>query len=53
MEFFLNIFTEFAEFSDKNICHSVKVLEPATSCIGDQDVATSPARHMGETGFLN
>ena len=24
MEFFLNVFTEYAEFSDKNICHYSK-----------------------------
>ena len=35
-----------AEFSDKNICHSVKGLEPAISCIRDQDATTAPARHM-------
>ena len=32
---------------------TVKELEPATSCIRDQDVATAPARHMWKTGSLN
>ena len=48
MDFFLNVFTEFAEFSDKNICHysRLKGLEPATSPVTDQDATTAPARHM-------
>ena len=36
----------FTEFSDKNICHTIKGLETATSCLGDQDATTAPARHM-------
>ena len=30
MEFFLNVFTEFSEFSDKKIVITIKVLKPAT-----------------------
>ena len=48
-EFSLNVFTEFAEFSDKNICHYNKraqTCHPATSCVRDQDAITVPARHM-------
>ena len=39
-EFSLNVF---AEFSDKNIVITVKGLEPATSCVRDQDATTAPA----------
>ena len=49
MEFSLNVFTEFAEFSD----NTVKGLEPATSCVRDQDATTVPVRHMSEIGSLN
>ena len=48
-EFSLNVFTEFTEFSDKNICHYNKraqTCHPATSCVRDQDAITVPARHM-------
>ena len=38
MEFFLNIFTEFAEFAER--------AQPETSYVRDQDVATVPARHI-------
>ena len=40
MEFFLNVITE---FSGKNICHYNKGLEPAISCLRDQDASTAPA----------
>ena len=56
MEFFLNVFTEFSEFSDKNICHYSKraqTCHPATSCVRDRDATTASARHMWETGSLN
>ena len=43
MEFFLNVFTE---FSDKNICHYLKGLKSATSCVRNQDATTAPARHV-------
>ena len=49
LEFFLNIFTEFSEFRDKNIWHYSKrsrTRHPATSCVRDQDATTAPARHM-------
>ena len=52
----LNVFTEFTKFNDKNICHYSKrtrTCHPATSCVGDQDATTAPARHMWETGSLN
>ena len=48
-EFSLNVFTEFSEFSDKNICHYSKMAgtcHPATSCVRDQLATTVPARHM-------
>ena len=52
--FFLNFFTEFAEFSDKNICHySKRTCHPATSCVTDQDATTELTRHVYETGSLN
>ena len=41
LEFFLNVFTE---FSDEKYL-SLKRLEPATSCVRDQDATTAPARH--------
>ena len=56
IEFFLNVFTELAEFSDKNICYYSKrawTCHPATSCVRDQDATTVPARYMLETGSLN
>ena len=46
MEYFLNVFIEFAEFSDKNI-------ESATAYVRDEGATTAPARHMPETGSLN
>ena len=49
IEFFLNVVTEFAEFSDKNICHYSKraqTCHPATSCVRDQDATTAPARQL-------
>ena len=49
MEFLLNVFTE---FTDKKYL-LLKGLEPATSCIRDQDATTAPARHVWETGSLN
>ena len=33
------------QFSDRNYL-SLKGLEPATSCVRDQDATTVPARHM-------
>ena len=32
---------------------SLSGLQPATSCVRDQDATTAPARHMWETGSLN
>ena len=55
-EFSLNVFTEFAEFSEKNICHyskRVQTCHPATSCVRDQNATTVPARHMWEARSLN
>ena len=43
MEFFLNVFTKFSEFNDKNICLHLKGLEPATSHVRHQDDAMAPA----------
>ena len=56
LEFFLNVFTEFSKFSEKNICHYSKraqICDPVTSCVRDQDATTAPARHMWHTGSLN
>ena len=39
--------------SVKNIFVTVNGLEPATSCVREQDATTAPTRHMGETGSLN
>ena len=53
VEFSLNVFTAFAEFSDKYICHYSKrarTCHTATSCVRDQEATTVPARHMWETG---
>ena len=55
-EFSLSVFTEFTEFSDKNICHynkRARTCPPDTSCVRDQDATTAPPRHMWETGSLN
>ena len=49
---FWNVFTQFAEFSNKKYL-SLKGLEPATSCVRDQDSTTAPAIHMSETETLN
>ena len=49
-------FTEFADFSDKNICHYSKkawTCHPATSCVRDQDATPVSAWHMWDTGSLN
>ena len=37
----------------KIILITVKGLEPATSCVRDQDATTVPGRHMWETGSSN
>ena len=50
LEFFLNVFTEFREII---FVITTKGLEPATSCVRDQDTTTAPARHMSDTGSLN
>ena len=44
-EFSLNVFTEFAEFSDKKFYTLERLFEPGTSCFREQDATTSPARH--------
>ena len=45
---FIEVFPKFAEFSDKKYL-SFKGLEPAISCIRDQDATTAPTRHMWKT----
>ena len=50
-EFFLNVFTEFAEFSGKKYL-SLKGLEPVTSCVIGHDSITVLERHMWETVSL-
>ena len=46
LEFSLNAFTEFAEFSDKKILKNKKMsnvgLEPRISCVRDRDDTTRP-----------
>ena len=49
--FSLNVFPEFAEFSDKNTCHSSKGFKSVTSCVRDQDATTVPLRNMWERMF--
>ena len=47
--FSLNVFTEFAEFSGKNICHYSKrarTCHPAASCVSDQDATTVSAERI-------
>ena len=54
MEFFLNVFTECAAFSDKNICLYSKRAQTClsvTSWVKDQDATTVPAGHMSQVGF--
>ena len=46
IEFSLNVFTEFAEFSHKNYYILKRLFEPATSCVRDQDATTVQTRHM-------
>ena len=46
LEFFLNVFSEFAEFRDKNCHYSKKIRTPATSCVRNQHATTAPAQHM-------
>ena len=37
---------KFREFREKYLALTVKGLEPATSCVRDQDATTVSARHM-------
>ena len=53
MEFFLNVFHWIQRIQWQKKLFTVKGLEPATSCVRDQDATTAPARHMWETGSLN
>ena len=48
MEFFLNVFTEFAEFSDKIFVITVKVLKIAISCVRDKDTTIAPTSYCHE-----
>ena len=48
MDFFLNVFTEFAEFSYKIFVITVKVLKPATSCVRDKDTTITPTSYCHE-----
>ena len=52
-EFSLNVFLEFAEFSDKHIVITAKGFKPAISCVRDQNATTAPTRHLWETESLN
>ena len=52
--FFLNVSLNSANYSvTKIFVITVKRLEPATSCVRDQDATSAPARHMWDTGSLN
>ena len=56
MEFSLNVFTEFVEYSDKNIClysKRARTCHQTTSCVKDQDATSVSARYMWKTGSLN
>ena len=47
LEFSLNVFTEFAEFSDKKVKNQkmrIVALEPKLSCVRDRDDTTRPQR---------
>ena len=53
LDFFLNVsWIRWIQWQ-KIFVIRVKGLEPATSCVRDQDATTLPARHMWETAFLN
>ena len=49
IEFSLNVFTKFTEFSDKNNIRfyfkKIAVLEPTFSCVRDRDSTTGPRGH--------
>ena len=56
IEFSLNVFIEFLEFSDKNVWHYSKrarTCQSATSFVRDQHATPAPARQMWEPGSLN
>ena len=53
MEFFLNVFREFAEFIDKKIDYSKRTCYIVTSCVRDQHATTVPVQHMWGAGSLN
>ena len=56
LAFFLNVFSEFAEFSDKIFYYSKRARNPcqsATSCVRDQHATTAPTWHMWKTGTLS
>ena len=53
IEFFLNVSLNSVNSATKIYVITVKGLEPTTSCVGDKDATTVPARHMWETGSLN
>ena len=53
-EFSRNVFPEFTEFSDKNICNysnRTRTCHPATSWVRDQDATTAPTQHMRDRIF--
>ena len=51
IEYFLNIYPEFAKLSDKICVITVNGLEPATSDVRDQDDTTMPATHVRDRIF--
>ena len=53
LEFFLNVSLNSVNLVTKIFAITVKGLEPATSCVRDQDATIAPARHMWETESLN
>ena len=46
MEFFLNVSLNSVNSVTKIFVITVKGLEPATSCVRDQDATSVPVRHM-------
>ena len=52
-QFYLNVFTEFADFSEKILVITVKGLEPATYYVRDQDATTLPAWHRQHRGSIH
>ena len=48
IEFFLNVFTEFSEFSDKKNLKKIAGLKPTPSCVRDGDSTIQPQTQLTE-----